>query len=660
VGINWATSQGQLDSKNRHDLPVVMKSLIPECKCRIRLRTVGAFVCLFVFLSYPALAQIANRDIPDQGVAAQAPIFRVAGLFADLRTPQLFSISNQTEVRVPIGGAGTLMCSAAPNAPSSPTLSLSHLTRTLADTLGLNIHGSSDCLLLDGKSCPLRLLEGSVCKSHIDEPKMATTQKESSFLLLIAKPDSSNLFFASAPVPDSESSAGLILPPRDLNSIRPNFDLNYLRPGNPEVKEPFHWKQAFTQSFLFLLEEHSFRMGTDPLARHLVWRKRFWDDYLQSANHFVMTRWGDGDDFLVNYIGHPLQGSVSGLIEIQNDPRGRSAKFGKSSLYWQSRMKAMLWAGVYSAYFEIGPIFSEAALGNEGGYTYTPRCGLGYCSKPPLVFKPPTNNTGWVDFIVTPVVGTGWTILEDSIEREIVDRIAKDDPRFRYKLIRAGLSPSHAMANMLAGKYPWYRVTDADEAAMNSSMAYAQTHLNEHLDEARDTWEIGIGYTNLNLPRDQGGCTNCRVNNSGLALNFDRRLTRWFTFDAETDVFPGTSYLGMGNATEGLFGAKIGHPNRTWGMFTTLRIGFIYYDKAHPAQNSNQYVNLTRFASDVGEVFEYYPSTHSTVRFGVGDTMVRYLTGRVDPDQPPVSVLTTDFVSTHSNLQIRSEYVYRF
>ena len=95
-------------------------------------------------------------------------------------------------------------------------------------------------------------------------------------------------------------------------------------------------------------------------------------------------------------------------------------------------------------------------------------------------------------------------------------------------------------------------------------------------------------------------------------------------------------------------------------MFTTLRIGFIYYDKAHPAENSNQYVNLTRFASDIGEVFEYYPSTHSTVRFGVGDTMVRYLTGRVDPDQPPVSVLTTDFVSTHSNLQIRSEYVYRF
>ena len=63
----------------------------------------------------------------------------------------------------------------------------------------------------------------------------------------------------------------------------------------------------------------------------------------------------------------------------------------------------------------------------------------------------------------------------------------------------------------------------------------------------------GIGYTNLNLPRDQGGCTDCRVNNSGLALNFDRRLTRWFTFDAETDIFPGTGYLGMGSATEGLF-----------------------------------------------------------------------------------------------------------
>jgi hypothetical protein len=57
-----------------------------------------------------------------------------------------------------------------------------------------------------------------------------------------------------------------------------------------------------------------------------------------------MGRWGDGDDFLVNYIGHPLQGAVSGNIFIQNDPHGRSERFGKSGAYWKSRFRAMLFA----------------------------------------------------------------------------------------------------------------------------------------------------------------------------------------------------------------------------------------------------------------------------------------------------------------------------
>jgi hypothetical protein len=29
-------------------------------------------------------------------------------------------------------------------------------------------------------------------------------------------------------------------------------------------------------------------------------------------------------------------------------------------------------------------------------------------------YKPPTNNTGWVDFVSTPIVGLGWTVAEDA------------------------------------------------------------------------------------------------------------------------------------------------------------------------------------------------------------------------------------------------------
>ena len=79
----------------------------------------------------------------------------------------------------------------------------------------------------------------------------------------------------------------------------------------------------------------------------LLFHKPFWHDYGASADHFHMSRWGDGDSFLVNYIGHPMEGAVYGDIFLNNDPKGRSARFGKSSTYWYSRLKAMAWAAAF-------------------------------------------------------------------------------------------------------------------------------------------------------------------------------------------------------------------------------------------------------------------------------------------------------------------------
>jgi hypothetical protein len=88
-----------------------------------------------------------------------------------------------------------------------------------------------------------------------------------------------------------------------------------------------------------------------------------------------------------------------------------------------SRLRAMAWAAVYSAQFEAGPNLSESAIGSEGGYFYKPgRDPHLTCANPGN--KPITNNTGWVDFVVTPLVGTGWILLEDSIEAELTDRFA--------------------------------------------------------------------------------------------------------------------------------------------------------------------------------------------------------------------------------------------
>jgi hypothetical protein len=83
-----------------------------------------------------------------------------------------------------------------------------------------------------------------------------------------------------------------------------------------------HWWPALQQSFNFLLIEHGFRIATDPFLRCLLWHKPFWHDWAASNQHFYFNQWGDGDDFIVNYVGHPPEGAVTGNI----DNRQRSAR----------------------------------------------------------------------------------------------------------------------------------------------------------------------------------------------------------------------------------------------------------------------------------------------------------------------------------------------
>jgi hypothetical protein len=424
-------------------------------------------------------------------------------------------------------------------------------------------------------------------------------------------------------------------------------------------RERFHLRAALLQSLGFLMLEHGFRFASDPYLRYLVFHKPFWYDYVASAGNFNMNHWGDGDDFLVNYIGHPLEGSVSGNIFIQNDPEGRSARFGKSGAYWRSRMKAMAWAAAYSAYFEIGPVLSEAAIGNEGGYTYVPQCGFyPICPKEPgKSYKPPTNNTGWVDFVVTPVIGTGWLILEDFLEADLVDKLANGSPDLKFKILRGALTPSRTMSNFLAGRLPWYRANEPREV-ITAFGSPVQPSLITPAWKDDPRWSLGAQLTTLNLPMDWEGCAGCRVTATGIGLDLDYRLTRLVYMDSEFNIFPGTGERGA--VEEMLLGVKVGRTARSWGVFTQLRPGFVHYEKTLLPGSSNEYEDATRFAFDVGGSVEYYASRRSTIRFNMGTTFIHYRTGRPDPRQPPVSVLSDDFYATQGNFRATTGYVFRF
>jgi len=233
--------------------------------------------------------------------------------------------------------------------------------------------------------------------------------------------------------------------------------------------ESIQWKPLLLQSLMFDSIEQTWRITSDSKIRHLLATKPFWHDYASSLDQFNMRRWNDGDSFLVNYVGHPMQGAVSGFIEIQNDPVGRGLSFGKSRAYWSSRGRALLWATAYSTQFEIGPR-GEAGIGNAGGWTYPINCHSPCPSYKPGKYKI-TNNTGWVDFIITPVVGTFWIVAEDALDRLLENKFAATaSPHpLTEKILRGALNPSRTFANALRGKSPWYR--DARYAMNRTAIA---------------------------------------------------------------------------------------------------------------------------------------------------------------------------------------------
>jgi hypothetical protein len=153
--------------------------------------------------------------------------------------------------------------------------------------------------------------------------------------------------------------------------------------------------------------------------------------------------WGDGDSFATNYIGHPMMGAVSGFIQAHNDPAGNNLELSLEKQYRSSRIKALAWTAAYSLQFELG-LFSEASIGNVG-------LNRRKTSKHPMAF---------VDLAVTPVIGTGWLIGEDALDRFVIKRIERRTSSHLLRVLaRSWFNPSRSVANLLRFKKPWRRDT---------------------------------------------------------------------------------------------------------------------------------------------------------------------------------------------------------
>jgi hypothetical protein len=195
------------------------------------------------------------------------------------------------------------------------------------------------------------------------------------------------------------------------------------------------WKPLLWQSTFFLGIEHGFRFATEPGTRREI-RGKFFPEYWGAIRG--LGGWRDSDPFLVNYIGHPMQGAVTGHLFSANSRSGRLQEFALTRAYWGSRLRAMAWSAAYSTQFELGPL-SEASLGN-----------LGSSAVPGAM--------GWVDLVVTPAAGLGVQTIEDFLDRFAV-RPLEERIGWAPAIVglRGVLNPARSFSNAMRLKVPWHR-----------------------------------------------------------------------------------------------------------------------------------------------------------------------------------------------------------
>lgn len=205
-------------------------------------------------------------------------------------------------------------------------------------------------------------------------------------------------------------------------------------PDPPQKPLGVDWSRLLLQSLGFLGIQHGFRLATEEGTRNPG--RSFWNGYSESLRN--LRGWSDGDPFYVDYVGHPMQGAVSGYLFVQNDRQYRTSEFGRNRRYWKSRLRAAGFALAYSEQFELGPI-SEATIGHVQS------------------FHP---QFGFADHVITPSIGLAWMLAEDSLDRYLIRFVERRtaNPYLRL-LLRSGLNPSRSMANLIALRVPWHRDT---------------------------------------------------------------------------------------------------------------------------------------------------------------------------------------------------------
>lgn len=432
--------------------------------------------------------------------------------------------------------------------------------------------------------------------------------------------------------------------------------------------EPYHWKGLLLQSFAFDMLSNATRIITsDQDDRHILLNKPYWSDYWASLQQFNMRRWNDGDSIGVNYIGHPMEGAIAGYIEVQNDPRGRDLQISRDRRYWDSRFRAFLWQWVYSTQWEIGPI-GETAIFNQGGFTYP--IGCKHDNPSCYATAKYTNNTGWVDFIITPIVGTLWMFGEDTIDRYVSNPLVRKHPNsFGIKMVRASLNPPASLANILRGHYPWWR--DFEHPGMSESLVIGKFERAMDV-EPKEQGDLYLHYRTLSLGTNSATCFDCRTSTTGAALQLGIAVRHYLDVIVDTGVQPGASPASSlnvgGTLTTMNFGVRSGYSGERFALKVSLAPGFASYSKSQPAATESdpnpeprRNFNFSVLGAVSGDIRF---ARHFAVRMSVEQMLIRYKSSIRDPPgigtPPRLSFLSHDNYINSTNWGATVGPVFRF
>ncbi len=432
----------------------------------------------------------------------------------------------------------------------------------------------------------------------------------------------------------------------------------------------YGWRGLIWQSVEFDVAENGFRIPSDYVMRDLLAHKPFWHDWIASNKQWNMGRFSDGDNFLVDEIGHPIQGAVSAFIEIQNSPTDSRIEWGDPG-YVRSRFKGFLWATVFSTHEKISPA-GEAGVGNDGGFTYGNQCHYTCNSSnfgPGTSDTKYTNNTGWTDFVITPTAGMLWVLAEDVLDKDVSDRLSEAYPDKMWpKFVRGGLNPSRSFANLLRWREPWYR--DFQHSVVEAPRVRFFPSEGDEAWRVVPRFQVAPFLSGFSLASNTAACFNCRAMANGVGVQGTAHIRGWLGFDSVVTYHSGASPLPSDRAGGDMVSAAFGlSATKQWHYYSAhlaLRPGLVHYNRAYETSPQSFVINtypqgvgttqvtppgtiqppgvidangtpeepklgsITHFSWDVDLSVDYRLTKRLSLRTGISENLVRYRTDKVN------------------------------